>query len=844
MESVPLLLSLLILCVSGPSLCGATDYYVRPTEPTNASCPGQPCLILHHYIQNLSSNANYHLLPGVHFINGPITLKHVHNVSMAAFNSSITKIAATIECNRRGNVSLYNLECSGISFQDASNITISSLSIELKLLLPSDIAYRQLSIAGMSFMNSTDVVIQGLDVWITKTRPVEDVFVIAFSDCMDVKMRSFTFTNGGIDVTLSSNVSISNANITSLGQAIHITQSTYVCVSNGTIISRQAIYLNKTSFADISNVVIPYSNDSAMYMYHTEDTTINDVTIHSAGRVGIEMIGSTRSTVSGVHVMQSNGNGISMENNGHDKIENSTIANCVQYGINTNLSDEIVITRTAVFNSSDTGIYVKRVRGIIIANTTVSKSNFGIFIEESDFCHIRDTLVIDSYATCIELLQTYDILISNTRAMHAGFYALYIVGTTNCTVVSTALINASVTGASAVISQSITFRSVTMDGWTQYAFGAFDVESVDLYNMSLVTYKTTMTKETNGLFFTKCRNVLIYQSTFVYFPSFEIIFDINFQPAVIVFHNSKDNLHIKNCNFIANNITAVKVVHSEVRLCGSVNFTNNTAYRGAAMVFIQSGKMILSKDSHIIFKNNYAYTTGGAIYTTSSFTSFNNDYFIRSKVTIYSDCFMEVEDNYSQPQLTFQNNSAALGGDVVYGGSLGLACADPGKQEKLNRSKFCDTCIQTLKIVFTIENSTLSPVSSDPSRVCVCAYDEPDCLTIFETMHNNEHGIYPGQTLMISAVLVRQNFGTVAGSVYAQFVKLPSTDNTPQLAQRQDTQGVEHTKCNLLQYTICSQPGDVTLMLTAVKLKEIYNVTKETFKQRMKDYHSFPPRHA
>ena len=74
-------------------------------------------------------------------------------------------------------------------------------------------------------------------------------------------------------------------------------------------------------------------------------------------------------------------------------------------------------------------------------------------------------------------------------------------------------------------------------------------------------------------------------------------------------HNSRENIIIKNSSFIANNITAVKVVHSEVRLSGSVNFTNNTAYRGAAMVFIQSGKMILSKDSHIIFKNNYAYTT-------------------------------------------------------------------------------------------------------------------------------------------------------------------------------------------------------------------------------------------
>ena len=31
---------------------------------------------------------------------------------------------------------------------------------------------------------------------------------------------------------------------------------------------------------------------------------------------------------------------------------------------------------------------------------------------------------------------------------------------------------------------------------------------------------------------------------------------------------------------------------------------------------------------------------------------------------------------------------------------------------------------------------------------------------------------------MISAVVVGQTFGTVAGSVYAQFVKLPSTNNT------------------------------------------------------------------
>ena len=435
------------MCV--PSLCGATDYYVRPTEPTNASCPGQPCLTLHHYIQNISSNANYHLLPGVHSINGSITLKHIRNVSMAAFNSSITKIVT--ECNNRRNSSLYNLDCSGISFQDASDITISSLSIELKLLLPSHNAYRQLSIAGMSFMNSTDVVIQGLDVWITKTRPVDDVFVIAVSDCVDVKMRSFTFTNGGIDVTLSSNVSISNANITSLGQAIHVTQSTYVFVSNGTIISRQAIYLNKTSFADISNVEILYANDSAMYMYYTEDTTINDVTIHSAGRVGIEMIGSTRSAVSGVHVMQSNGNGISMENNGHDAIKNSTVANCVQYGIKIFLAHGIDIMHSVVFNSNIAGIYVKHVDHVIIANTTVEQTQEkGILIYESSNIHINDTHV-----------------------MQAGFNTLDMYDVSNITIANTALVNAAI-GANIVLCESVTFWSVTIGDWNLYGVHVYD----------------------------------------------------------------------------------------------------------------------------------------------------------------------------------------------------------------------------------------------------------------------------------------------------------------------------------------------------------------------------------
>ena len=154
-----------------------------------------------------------------------------------------------------------------------------------------------------------------------QTWPVDNVFVIAFSDCMNVEMSSLTVTNGGIHVTLSSNISISNAKITSPRHGINIVQTCYVCVSNITIMSWSGIHLNTTSFTNISNVVVLYSNDSAVSLEYTRNTILRNITIHSAGRVGIEMMGSTRSIVSGVHVMQSNGNGISMENNVHDEIK-------------------------------------------------------------------------------------------------------------------------------------------------------------------------------------------------------------------------------------------------------------------------------------------------------------------------------------------------------------------------------------------------------------------------------------------------------------------------------------------------------------------------------------------
>ena len=75
----------------------------------------------------------------------------------------------------------------------------------------------------------------------------------------------------------------------------------------------------------------------------------------------------------------------------------------------------------------------------------------------------------------------------------------------------------------------------------------------------------------------------------------------------------------------------------------------------------------------------------------------------------------------------------------------------------------------------------------------------PDCLRVFES---NTYPIYPGQTVSVSVVVTGQDFGTVAGSVWANFLTLPHTQSAPVLSVGQVTQGVSQQQCNTLNYTV------------------------------------------
>ena len=253
---------------------------------------------------------------------------------------------------------------------------------------------------------------------------------------------------------------------------------------------------------------------------------------------------------------------------------------------------------------------------------------------------------------------------------------------------------------------------------------------------------------------------------------------------------------LTNCSFIRNSGTPLMVTNSRINLYGELHFTNNTAREGGGIHFYGNSVMYPIK-AHVHFTNNHARATGGAIQIS------NNMVDPPFSGTI---CFLPVA-----VPLIFSNNTAGIGGDIIYGGSLDLNG---------------NNCIGSIKKNSNFsqdgQRSNLSWISSTPSRVCLCESKNPDCLKFTKFV-----SVFPGETIELHAFTVGQGFGTSKGIVYAQFL---DTDSSAPLNQQQRSQKVNQYNCesNLINYTMKSTKENATniLALTAIDIivDDYYNV--------------------
>ena len=251
-----------------------------------------------------------------------------------------------------------------------------------------------------------------------------------------------------------------------------------------------------------------------------------------------------------------------------------------------------------------------------------------------------------------------------------------------------------------------------------------------------------------------------------------------------------------NCSFTNNAGTALFLHYSTLTCFGYSKFIGNLAYE-AAGISIGEGSRIEanSSDTVLMFVNNTANDTGGAIFLRIDPASF-----IRLiNHNMYAWCFVPEHP----PLFYFQNNIAKDGGDNIFGVNFEFKSSS-----YLHHQYYCIDVIQNMS---TFASKSVSSIASLPMRVCLCGDDgRPRCLEYERNM-----SIYPGQTVHIQAVTVGEQFGTSRGSVYAQILNKSSSTTIP-TEYKVQTVGIRNctNSTNTLTYKLATAVSE-TIVLRA-----------------------------
>ena len=257
-----------------------------------------------------------------------------------------------------------------------------------------------------------------------------------------------------------------------------------------------------------------------------------------------------------------------------------------------------------------------------------------------------------------------------------------------------------------------------------------------------------------------------------------------------------------SCVFSSNVGTPLWALMTTVNLSGMVTFENNIAFRGGAIFLSYSQLRLVSKNrtnTMISIVNNTATTTGGGIYVDQS---------LSTDPVSGSSCFFEVQGvtitdlKYLIVNVTmfFYDNQASNGGTDIFG-------ATPNSE--------CPVAYWLQEYVFKIPPS-LSSISSDPKRVCLCySYSELMCANLTYIFYHTTR--YPGEVFTLSLAVVGFEFGTVTGPVYANL--LPQANNSKSsLGSDQHVRQVNynhHKACTQLNFSVSSLHSEETIVLTA-----------------------------
>ena len=264
------------------------------------------------------------------------------------------------------------------------------------------------------------------------------------------------------------------------------------------------------------------------------------------------------------------------------------------------------------------------------------------------------------------------------------------------------------------------------------------------------------------------------------------------------------HLTIKDSTFSDSTSTAIMLFSSTLTIVGNVSFHNNRGYQGGALMLV--GTIInIAREANLLFQENHAESTGGAIFVVYPQTMINAHNFV-------SSCFYQLldYDSYSSRftySIKFVNNSAKKGGDHIYGASLVTTCVCALIHNIISVHSF-----EVFSQVFSFDPWHKSAVSADATRVCICDdKGQPQCGKVLEYIQ-----AYPGEHFSLLLVVVGGDYGTTTGNVYTSFLNRNSSyESVLGLSDQQHQVITENTECNMFNYSVYSnRPHDILFLTT------------------------------
>ena len=266
---------------------------------------------------------------------------------------------------------------------------------------------------------------------------------------------------------------------------------------------------------------------------------------------------------------------------------------------------------------------------------------------------------------------------------------------------------------------------------------------------------------------------------------------------------------ISTCQFIENTGTAIVIVSSNILFQGHNIFINNSGDKGGAIALYYT-TIYMANYSTLLFSGNKAKFVGGAIY-------------VEEKGKSSFKCFAKPATN-DMPlfmlwkiRIEFISNYAVKGGDNVYGTGLRRKC------------DIKSTRILMYYFRFIFKNVSLSSVTSNPTRVCLCDSDGiPQCLNM-TYIYKSLPPRYPGEQFTVPVVLVGNDLGTVQGVAYTslQHDKPTNSGNTDILESQYSQAILNHRKCSDLNITIQSNEGRKTQTIQITAGQTVPSISKQ-----------------